>query len=117
MITVEHLTKWYGGTRAVVDLCFSIEKHGVYGFLGPNGAGKSTTLNILTGCLSPTQGTVTVCGHDILEEPKKAKELTVTFYRQDGTTVLAQANGKTLCTLPRAQVVTLTESFNAILLG
>ena len=73
MITVEHLTKWYGGTRAVEDLCFSIEKHGVYGFLGPNGAGKSTTLNILTGCLSPTQGTVTVCGHDILEEPKKAK--------------------------------------------
>lgn len=43
--------------------------------------------------------------------------LTLTFYRQDGTTVLAQANGKTLCTLPRAQVVTLTESFNAILLG
>ena len=43
--------------------------------------------------------------------------LTLTFYRQDGTTVLAQANGKTLCTLPRSQVVTLTESFNAILLG
>lgn len=43
--------------------------------------------------------------------------LKLTFYRQDGTTVLAQANGKTLCTLPRAQVVTLTESFNAILLG
>ena len=43
--------------------------------------------------------------------------LTLTFYRQDGTTVLAQANGKSLCTLPRAQVVTLTESFNAILLG
>ena len=43
--------------------------------------------------------------------------LTLTFYRQDGTTILAQANGKTLCTLPRSQVVTLTEAFNAILLG
>lgn len=74
MITVEHLTKWYDKTPAVRDLSFSIENSGVYGFLGPNGAGKSTTLNMLTGCLSPTEGKITVCGYDILEEPKKAKQ-------------------------------------------
>lgn len=74
MISVEHLTKWYGSNQAVKDLCFSIDAHGVYGFLGPNGAGKSTTLNMLTGCLSPTDGKITICGHDILEEPKQAKQ-------------------------------------------
>ena len=73
MISVEHLTKWYGSNQAVKDLCFSIGAHGVYGFLGPNGAGKSTTLNMLTGCLSPTDGKITICGHDILEEPRQAK--------------------------------------------
>lgn len=73
MISVEHLSKWYGPHRAVWDLSFAIEGSGVYGFLGPNGAGKSTTLNMLTGCLSPTEGKITVCGHDILEEPQKAK--------------------------------------------
>ena len=74
MISVEHLTKWYGSNQAVKDLCFSIDAHGVYGFLGPNGAGKSTSLNMLTGCLSPTDGKITICGHDILEEPKQAKQ-------------------------------------------
>ena len=74
MISVEHLTKWYGSNQAVKDLCFYIDAHGVYGFLGPNGAGKSTTLNMLTGCLSPTDGKITICGHDILEEPKQAKQ-------------------------------------------
>lgn len=73
MISVEHLSKWYGPHRAVWDLSFAIEGSGVYGFLGPNGAGKSTTLNMLTGCLSPTEGKITVCGYDILEEPQKAK--------------------------------------------
>lgn len=73
MISVEHLTKWYGSNQAVKDLSFSIDAHGVYGFLGPNGAGKSTTLNMLTGCLSPTDGKITICGHDILEEPRQAK--------------------------------------------
>ena len=74
MISVEHLSKWYGSNQAVKDLSFSIDAHGVYGFLGPNGAGKSTTLNMLTGCLSPTDGKITICGHDILEEPKQAKQ-------------------------------------------
>ena len=74
MISVEHLTKCYGEFVAVDDLSFSINEGRVYGFLGPNGAGKSTTMNIITGCLSPTQGRVLIDGHDILEEPDEAKK-------------------------------------------
>ncbi|MEY8339395.1 ABC transporter ATP-binding protein [Lachnospiraceae bacterium 62-35] len=75
MITVEHLTKCYGEFTAVDDLSFEIEEGHVYGFLGPNGAGKSTTMNIITGCLSATEGRVRIDGHDIFEEPDKAKRL------------------------------------------
>lgn len=73
MITVEHLTKCYGDFMAVDDLSFEIEEGHVYGFLGPNGAGKSTTMNIMTGCLSATDGTVRIDGYDIFEEPQMAK--------------------------------------------
>lgn len=73
MIRVEHLTKSYGNFLAVDDLSFDIDDGHVYGFLGPNGAGKSTTMNIMTGCLSPTAGKVTIDGHDILDEPETAK--------------------------------------------
>ena len=75
MIEVEHLTKCYGDLKAVDDLSFRIEDGQVYGFLGPNGAGKSTTMNIMTGCLSATQGHVRIDGHDIFEEPNEAKRL------------------------------------------
>jgi len=75
MITVEHLTKCYGDFTAVSDLSFEIEEGHVYGFLGPNGAGKSTTMNIMTGCLSATEGCVRIGGYDIFEEPDKAKRL------------------------------------------
>ncbi len=75
MITVEHLTKCYGDFKAVDDLSFEIDEGHVYGFLGPNGAGKSTTMNIMTGCLSATDGKVLIDGHDIFEEPNKAKKL------------------------------------------
>ena len=75
MISVEHLTKCYGGFKAVDDLSFEIDEGHVYGFLGPNGAGKSTTMNIMTGCLSATEGSVLIDGHDIFEEPDKAKAL------------------------------------------
>lgn len=73
MIRVEHLTKCYGNFLAVDDLSFDIDDGHVYGFLGPNGAGKSTTMNIMTGCLSPTAGKVKIDGHDILDEPETAK--------------------------------------------
>lgn len=75
MISVEHLTKYYGDFKAVDDLSFEIGEGHVYGFLGPNGAGKSTTMNIMTGCLSATEGHVRIDGHDIFEEPEKAKRL------------------------------------------
>lgn len=75
MITVQHLTKRYGDFTAVRDLSFEIGEGHVYGFLGPNGAGKSTTMNIMTGCLSATEGHVRIDGHDIFEEPEKAKKL------------------------------------------
>lgn len=75
MIKVEHLTKRYGNFTAVNDLSFEIEEGHVYGFLGPNGAGKSTTMNIMTSCLSATEGCVRIEGHDIFEEPDCAKKL------------------------------------------
>ncbi len=75
MITVEHLTKRYETFTAVSDLSFEIEEGHVYGFLGPNGAGKSTTMNIMTGCLSATEGHVRIDGHDVFEEPDQAKRL------------------------------------------
>lgn len=75
MIQVSHLTKYYGDFLAVNDLSFTIQDGHVYGFLGPNGAGKSTTMNIMTGCLSPTEGTVKIGDFDILEQPEQAKKL------------------------------------------
>lgn len=75
MIQVSHLSKYYGDFLAVNDLSFEIQDGHVYGFLGPNGAGKSTTMNIMTGCLSPTDGTVKIGGFDILEQPEQAKRL------------------------------------------
>lgn len=75
MISVEHLRKCYGDVVAVDDLSFTIDDGHVYGFLGPNGAGKSTTMNIMTGCLSATDGKVIIDGHDIYEEADAAKRL------------------------------------------
>ncbi len=74
MIEVQDLVKRYGGYLAVDHLSFSAEKGQVYGFLGPNGAGKSTTMNIMTGCLAPTSGTVIVDGMDLQQEPEKVKQ-------------------------------------------
>lgn len=73
MISVSHLTKWYGDHLSVDDLSFEIGEGHVYGFLGPNGAGKSTTMNIMTGCLSASAGKISVGGFDIFEAPDKAK--------------------------------------------
>ena len=75
MIEVRHLTKRYGSHTAVNDLSFTIEKGVIYGFLGPNGAGKSTTMNIITGCLGATDGEVLIGGHNIMDDPMKAKRL------------------------------------------
>lgn len=74
VIEISGLTKKYGSNKAVNDISFSVSKGEILGFLGPNGAGKSTTMNILTGYLSKTSGKVSVCGFDILENPKEAKK-------------------------------------------
>lgn len=74
MIEVENLVKRYGKNVAVDDLSFKVEKGIIYGFLGPNGAGKSTTMNIMTGYLAATEGTVRIDGHDIMKEPEEAKK-------------------------------------------
>ena len=74
MIEVNNLVKRYGDHTAVDHLSFKIEKGKIYGFLGPNGAGKSTTMNMITGYIASTEGTVSIDGHDILEDPEKAKK-------------------------------------------
>ena len=74
MIKIEHLVKHYGNNCAVDDISFEIAKGEIVGFLGPNGAGKSTTMNILTGYLSATLGSVSVAGFDVLENPLEAKK-------------------------------------------
>ena len=74
MIKIEHLVKNYGATVAVDDVSFEIEKGEIVGLLGPNGAGKSTAMNILTGYLSSTSGSVSVAGLDVLDNPLEAKK-------------------------------------------
>jgi len=74
MIEIKNLTKDYGKVKAIEDVSFTVEKGEIVGFLGPNGAGKSTTMNIITGFISSTSGTVRVAGHDILENPVEIKK-------------------------------------------
>ncbi len=74
MIEITNLTKSYGKNKAVDDVTFTVEKGEILGFLGPNGAGKTTTMNILTGFISSSSGTVKIDGFDILEKPEEAKK-------------------------------------------
>lgn len=74
MVEVKNLTKSYGNIKAVDNISFSVERGEILGFLGPNGAGKSTTMNMITGYISSTAGTVTVDGSEILENPKETKK-------------------------------------------
>lgn len=73
MIEIKNLSKRYGNQLAVDNISFTVKDGEVLGFLGPNGAGKSTTMNILTGYLSATSGSVSISGHDILDNPDEAK--------------------------------------------
>jgi ABC-2 type transport system ATP-binding protein len=75
LIEVKNLVKRYGNQTAVDHLSFTVEKGQILGFLGPNGAGKSTTMNIITGYISATEGTVTVNGLDVFEEPEEVKKM------------------------------------------
>lgn len=74
MIEISNLVKKYGNHVAVDDLSLKVEPGKIYGFLGPNGAGKSTTMNMITGYLGVTSGSISVNGHDILAEPEEAKK-------------------------------------------
>jgi ABC-2 type transport system ATP-binding protein len=73
MINVEKLTKSFGPKLAVDHITFTVAKGEVLGFLGPNGAGKSTSMRMITGYLPPSEGTVTIGGFDISENPLEAK--------------------------------------------
>src|SRR6202043_1110298 len=74
MITVNGLTKKYAHTTAVDLISFEVKQGQIVGFLGPNGAGKTTTMRMLTCFLTPTSGTATVAGFDILEQPMEVKK-------------------------------------------
>jgi len=74
LIQVEKLTKKYGQHLATNNLNFTVNKGEVLGFLGPNGAGKSTTMNIITGYISATEGSVKIDGYDVLEKPEEVKK-------------------------------------------
>lgn len=73
MIKVKNLTKTYGENLAVNQISFEIKENGIVGFLGPNGAGKSTTMNMITGYISMSGGSVQIGGVDILQDPMEAK--------------------------------------------
>ena len=73
LISVEHLTRYYGPNLAVNSLNFDLQQGEVLGFLGPNGAGKSTSMQMITGNLAPGAGKITICGIDLLDQPKLAK--------------------------------------------
>jgi ABC-2 type transport system ATP-binding protein len=75
MIRIENLVKAFGAKRAVDGVSFAVERGEVLGFLGPNGAGKSTTMRMITGFIPPTDGSVQVGGHDVVESPLAVKRL------------------------------------------
>jgi ABC-2 type transport system ATP-binding protein len=73
MIKTDHLTKHYGALKAVDDVSFQVGAGEVLGFLGPNGAGKTTTMRMLAGFVTPTAGSASICGHDVVTDALAAK--------------------------------------------
>ena len=73
-IEVQNLTKIYGQQTAVNAINFQLEKGEITGFLGPNGAGKTTTMKMLTGALTPTAGSITITGINMLKNPIEAQK-------------------------------------------
>jgi ABC-2 type transport system ATP-binding protein len=74
LVQVENLSRFYQNHRAINQLSFTLKAGEVLGFLGPNGAGKSTTMQVISGNLAPSEGEVSIAGHDILESPRAAKQ-------------------------------------------
>jgi ABC-2 type transport system ATP-binding protein len=75
MVEIDHLSKSFGDFCAVDDISLTVRKGEVLGFLGPNGAGKTTTMRMVAGFLTPTSGTVRVCGHDVVSAPTAVKSV------------------------------------------
>ena len=67
VLSIQHLSKWYGATRGIEDISFEVFKGEVFGFLGPNGAGKTTTIRTLLGLIKPTAGSATILGLDAFD--------------------------------------------------
>ena len=67
-IRTEKLTKFYGKARGIINLDLTVEEGDCFGFIGPNGAGKSTTIRTLLGLITPTSGSASVLGRDIVKE-------------------------------------------------
>ncbi len=72
MIEFDHVTRTYGAKTAVSDLSLAIPRGELFALLGPNGAGKTTSIKILVGLLHPSRGTVRICGHDVVADPRAA---------------------------------------------
>ena len=68
LIEVKSVSKHFGSIQAVNSVSFTVNRGEVLGFLGPNGAGKSTTMRMITGFLTPTSGSASVCGYDLAED-------------------------------------------------
>lgn len=73
LLSVKHLSRFYGSLTAVNNISFHLNKGEVLGFLGPNGAGKSSTMQVITGNLAPSTGQINICGFDLLDSAKQAK--------------------------------------------
>jgi ABC-2 type transport system ATP-binding protein len=76
VLTLDHLSKHFGGFTAVDDVSLTVAAGEIYGFLGPNGAGKTTTIKMLAGLLLPSNGSITINGHDLGCSPEKCKRVT-----------------------------------------
>ena len=96
MITISHLTKTYGGFRAVDDVTFTAQPGRVTGFLGPNGAGKSTTMRIMVGLTPATTGEATILGRHFSELPNPGREVGVLL---DASAQHAGRTGREILTL------------------
>ena len=72
MIEFDHVSRTYGPKTAVADLTLAIPRGELFALLGPNGAGKTTTIRMLVGLLHPSRGSVRVCGHDLMKDPRSA---------------------------------------------
>ncbi|HET9998653.1 MAG TPA: ATP-binding cassette domain-containing protein [Nocardioides sp.] len=113
MITISHLTKTYGGFRAVDDVTFTAQPGRVTGFLGPNGAGKSTTMRIMVGLTPATTGEATILGRHFSELPNPGREVGVLL---DASAQHAGRTGREILTLaqrtmrmPKSRVAEMLE--------